>query len=188
MYIKTLELANFRAFSEPGKTYRFDLGRHITCISGHNGIGKSTILAVLSNCGELKASVGRHLNNDIFRGEYSQLIKGEREFDKTGYIAKFTFEPSNSEENMDDVPPSGLRFRATFQEYTIKNEKYIQLSEAENKFEKIFEKKTVPRYRLIPMKSEEKHDERKLSWPTYYLGLSRLFPVGESNEVKQKKV
>src|SRR5690606_11692932 len=42
------------------------------------------------------------------------------------------------------------------------------------------------RYRLIPIKTDERNTESKLSWPTYYLGLSRLYPIGESEEVKSK--
>ena len=51
MYISQLKIFNFRAFKGE---YTFKFGPNINCISGHNGIGKSTILALLSNCGELK--------------------------------------------------------------------------------------------------------------------------------------
>ncbi|MBG1279471.1 AAA family ATPase [Lactococcus lactis] len=53
MWAKKIELHDFRAFEN---FFEMDLAKNITCISGHNGIGKSTILAVLNNCGELKKS------------------------------------------------------------------------------------------------------------------------------------
>ena len=86
IFIKKITIHDFRAFSGKNqdgssKIYEIELGEHITCISGHNGIGKSTILAMLSNCGELKKQDGILLNGDQFSGEYSSIIKYDKEYD-----------------------------------------------------------------------------------------------------------
>lgn len=39
------------------------------------------------------------------------------------------------------------------------------------------------RFRIIPKKTQQRSTERKIEWPTLYLGLSRLYPIGESEEL-----
>lgn len=39
------------------------------------------------------------------------------------------------------------------------------------------------RFRIIPEKNNDRQTESKLEFPTYYLGLSRLYPIGEASEV-----
>ena len=46
MYIKKLVVQDFRAFQ---KKFTIHFSKNITAISGQNGIGKSTILAILAN-------------------------------------------------------------------------------------------------------------------------------------------
>jgi len=41
------------------------------------------------------------------------------------------------------------------------------------------------RYRIIPKKTDTRATETKISWPTLYLGLGRLYPVGESEDVQE---
>ena len=170
IFIEKITIQDFRAFSGKEqnnnfKTYTFELGKHITCISGHNGIGKSTILAMLSNCGELKVSDGRLLNGDKFSGEYSEIIKYDEDYDTTGNKCSIYFGG-----NLPDCDSQGnqyvkrLDFRAAIQNDRDKK-----------------------RYRLIPKKTEERNTERKIEWPTYYLGLSRLYPIGESENVEINK-
>ena len=71
MYISKLEIKKFRAFEGE---YSFEFVKGVNCLSGHNATGKSTILAILSNCGELKKKDGEQLNGKAFRGEYLSLI------------------------------------------------------------------------------------------------------------------
>ena len=40
----------------------------------------------------------------------------------------------------------------------------------------------VNRFRIIPKKTPNRNTEMKIEWPTLYLGLSRLYPIGESEE------
>lgn len=288
MYISSIEIKDFRAFSDTSNESNIQLGQYITCLAGHNGVGKSTVLALLSNCGELKGKVGKHLNGDTFRGEYSTIIKGDKKFDSSGPKCTLRFSDLPKNENKDNPFVNELVFRATFQNSEsakdhfvewddknnsirnylvktyIKNEldnlehqissnqieslsSYIidlavnwnkklghetrevkhdllfnslQLKMTELKiiddettfnvvvenitrtlllesFQDLFrnglfvkqpKKDIKTRYRLIPQKSELRNTEKKLEWPTYYLGLSRLFPIGEADEANEKKI
>lgn len=163
MWIRKITLEDFRIFKEE---FTIEFSKNVTCISGHNGIGKSTILAVLSNTGELKKEEGSHLNGSTFRGEFADIIKGDKEFDSTGDKAKIYFEdiPSNRGKSItrNDIYVNELIFRAHF---------------------------SKDRYRLIPKKIPEIRDtESKLKWATYYLGLSRLYPVGESTTTRNSLI
>lgn len=167
MFIKKLEISNFRAFKED---FSMEFGRNITCISGHNGIGKSTILAILSNCAELKKKDGKHLNGSAFRGEFSDIIVGDREFDTSGTKATIFFDelPQKKASSIKDplVYVDQLSFRATFQKDGEKD-----------------------RYRLIPNYIEGiRETNSKIVWPVYYLGLSRLYPIGESKDPQPSKI
>lgn len=186
MYISKLDIKNFRAFEGE---YSFEFVKGVNCLSGHNATGKSTILAILSNCGELKKKDGEQLNGKAFRGEYSQLIKGDVNKDKTGDVCKLYFAdlPKFNEDKSNPFVKE-LSFRATYQngKMTKRVEKLIDLDK--NLYE-ITKKDIIlnnERYRLIPKKIKNiRETEKKLNWPIIYLGLSRLFPVGESESLTQ---
>lgn len=155
VWVKSLRIKEFRAFQNE---FELELAKNVTCISGHNAVGKSTILAVLSNCGELKSHEGTHLNGSSFRGEFADIIKGDEEFDSIGEKVTMLFSAIPKSDGK-KIYVKELTFRTTRQD---------------------------GRYRLLPKKIKGiRETEAKLSWPTYYLGLSRLYPVGESKEVKK---
>lgn len=189
MYISKLDIKNFRAFE---REYSFEFVKGVNCLSGHNATGKSTILAILSNCGELKKKDGKQLNGKAFRGEYSQLIKGDVNKDKTGDVCKLYFEDLPIVNN-DNTNPfvNELSFRATFQNGKITKRKETLVNQKENLY-KITKEDVIlnnERYRLIPKKIKNIRDtEKKLNWPVIYLGLSRLFPVGESESLNQSLI
>ena len=117
MYISKLIINDFRAFNSE---YTFNFIKGVNCLSGHNATGKSTILAILSNCGELKKEDGAQLNGKAFRGEYSQLIKGDPDKDRTGDVCKIIFDelPSSLSDNTNPFVDE-LQFRATFQDGSV---------------------------------------------------------------------
>ena len=171
MYINQLEIYNFRAFSgkkieqdengnmiEKDIHYKFNFVNGLNCIAGHNGIGKSTILAMLGNCGELKKNVATHLNGSQFRGDYTEIIKGNPVYDPKGKVCTLHFSELPSNYSYSETYIESLEFRTTFQNNSI-------------------------RYRLIPVKNQNRKTEAKLRWPVYYMGLSRLYPIGESSDV-----
>lgn len=167
MYINEIIINNFRAFSKQDEEYVLKFSPNINCISGHNGVGKSTILAMLSNIGELKKQYGTRLNNKMFRGEYSEVIKRDLKSDSKGDKLKVKFADPPSGGAFNDIYPQELDFRATFQKTNNGKD---------------------TRYRLLPKKSSLRKTESKLAFPTYYLGLSRLFPVGESENIQVKSI
>ena len=186
MYISKLDIKNFRAFEGE---YSFEFVKGVNCLSGHNATGKSTILAVLSNCGELKKKDGEQLNGKAFRGEYSQLIKGDVNKDKTGDVCKLYFaDLPKLNEDISNPFVNELSFRATYQNGKM-TKRVEKLIDPDKNIYEITKKDIIlnnERYRLIPKKIKNiRETEKKLNWTVIYLGLSRLFPVGESESLTQ---
>lgn len=145
MKIKSIDIHDFRCF----KNVSIKLGSKVTVIAGHNATGKSTILALLGHCAELKVSAGRPILQKQFRTEFSEIIKASPEFDKRcscAYTINFYG---------DEVEDEEVSFRVGWWD-------------------------DGKRFRMIPRKSPRRNTEKKIEWPTLYLGLSRLYPVGES--------
>ncbi len=145
MKIHGIDIHNFRCF----RNVSIKLGSKVTVIAGHNATGKSTILALLGHCAELKVSAGRPILEKQFRTELSEIIKASPEFDERcpcAYTINFFG---------DDLEDEKVSFRVGWWD--------------EGK-----------RFRMIPRKSPRRNTEKKIEWPTLYLGLSRLYPVGES--------
>lgn len=136
----------------------FKLGSKITAIAGLNATGKSTLLALLGHCGEYKKQ--KTLFQTSFRTDLSEIIKFSPNHDtKIPLIGTLYFE--NIAEGQEDAFPKELSYRSTWQK--------------------------GPRYRIIPKRTATRN-ESKLSWPTLYLGLSRLYPIGESTGINEKKI
>lgn len=151
--IHSIKINEFRGL----KNIKIRLGEHITAISGRNGLGKSTILALLGNSCELKVKDGKTLFNTQFKTEFGEIFKASKEFDKSG---------SNK---------CSINFS------TIKNPNEI----SDIKICRVTWQKE--RFRIIPeTKNKEVGNSRKKEWPSLYLGLSRLYPVGEANESGMK--
>ena len=149
--IKRLRLNNFRLF----KNTMIEIGSRITVIAGHNATGKSTLLGIIGNACELKTSLGRALTGSPFRTEFSELFKGSPQFDKTGSIGSMTI--GNGTKEID------VQLRVAWQTYrTLKG--------------------TRKRFRIIPKWPRgNRLTEGKYPLPSLYLGLSRLYPLGEAS-------
>lgn len=151
--IHEIDIHNFRCF----KSISLKLGKYLTVIAGHNATGKSTILGLLGHCAELKKKDGQPILQNLFRTEFSEIIKASPEFDRKTSLA-YTIEFIS-----DGNSKLRLPFRATW---------YDQ----------------GRRFRLIPKKTTERSSEAKIEWPTLYLGLGRLYPLGESQQVKKSNI
>lgn len=136
------------------KDINFNLGKMLTVIAGQNGTGKTNILGLLGNSCELKTSLGRPVLQSRFRAEFRELFKGSLEHDPSG-SNKYTVKFTDSVESFDQVIETRT-FRVSWQE---------------NK----------TRFRVIPRNPVTKR-EGKVEYPVLYLGLSRLFPIGESKD------
>ena len=200
--INSIEIDKFRGFED----FTMSLNPNITCIAGHNGVGKSTILAILSNCGEIKDY--KTLNGQKFKGEFNRIIIGDKDFDdKEESTIKFSFSGLiESGQTIEEIS-----FRKTFQKAKklkgykrlkkSQRDKIIELYNEAQKENQDLEKlqseslyystdktESNTRFRLIPKKqSNVRNHERKISWPTLYIGLSRLYPVGENEEKVEYK-
>lgn len=183
MYIDKMKVHDFRAFQKP---FELKLGRYITAISGLNGIGKSTLLAILTNSSELKVKDGRLLNGEQFKGDFSDVIMYDSKNDTVGPKATVYFKELPSNTN-DSIYTNVLDFRASKHSYTRKNV-HFKLISGTTQYEKTETPEKNIRYRLIPEKTEDRPSEKKINWPSYYLGLSRLYPVGETERAKKSSI
>lgn len=210
MKIDLIHINNFRGF----KNVTIHIGSKLTCISGRNGVGKSQILALLGNCGELPAKRYKTLQNKQFRADWGQIVQGDLNYDllspqKNALNISFSHLPDNKIVVKEvDKYTQNLSFRVFWQSEEIpeneaKNklnsmpEKQKETKTIRNVINKIEKNKNAHdstakikfpnRFRIVPEKNAERKSEAKLVWPTYYLGLSRLYPIGESTKVKVEK-
>lgn len=135
------------------KDMDFNIGKRITVIAGKNAVGKSNLLGMIGNSVELKKY--KPLIHNKYRTEFADIFKGSLKHDPSSsnkYIINFT----------DDK----------FERITDHRE--FRVSWQDNK----------TRFRIIPKKKLKngKKTEAKAEWPTLYLGLSRLYPLGESKK------
>lgn len=145
MYEK-LRINKFRLFEDKDIV----LGKYITVLAGRNSTGKSTVLGILANAGELKKH--KTYTGSSFRAEFSELFHGSETFDPTGsHLMCLHVNRDGVEEDVE--------FRTTWQTYPD----------------------GTKRFRIIPKRFEGgKETAAKLPYPTLYLGLSRLYPIGEA--------
>lgn len=66
---KLLQLNDFRQF----KDMNIYLGKRLTVVAGRNSTGKSTVLGILANSGELKKKDGTTYTGGQFRAEFSEI-------------------------------------------------------------------------------------------------------------------
>ena len=132
------------------KNNSFDLGRRITVIAGQNATGKSTLLGILGNMVELKE---KNIFGKKYRTEFSEIFKSSIKNDPTGeHKGKINF---CKIDNFNTIS-SFAYFRSTWQN-------------------------NGKRFRIIPNRKDRngKKVESKYPLPVIYLGLSRLYPLGE---------
>ena len=160
MYNKLI-INDFRQF----KNKEIEIGKLLTVLAGRNSTGKSTILGLLANSGELKKKDGVAYGNRQFRAEFSEILKGSKQFDVSGSKRFIIDIVDNNGEQIDY-----REFRTSWQ--TTEN--------GEDRFRVIPHKKT----------GDKTKTESKMAIPVIYLGLSRLFPIGESEieKISAKRV
>lgn len=165
--IHSINIRDFRLF----KNVDIKLGKYITAISGKNALGKTTILALLGNSCEIKVGEGKPILQKQFRTEFGEIFKASPKFDLSG---------SN-------------KCKVNFSNWSSPNE-IIDSRTCRTTWQKISKLNSNKRFRIIPeaFKKNTKTSSAKYRWPSLYLGLSRLFPIGESREdgiaIKQIKL
>ena len=158
MFISELYIERFRLFQRN----RLKLGRYMTAITGFNATGKSTVLGLLGHCGELKPRRKcKPLLQGAFKAELAEILKFSEDYDKKiADLGSIIFTDHSTSGNC-RYPPQ-LTYRAFWQKY-----------------------RKAKRYRIIPKKTAEWPSSGKIHWPTLYLGLGRLYPLGESLDVRK---
>lgn len=175
---KKININDFRLFHNQ----TILLGKYLTVLSGRNSTGKSTILGMIANSAELKKKDGVTYSSRAFRAEFSELFKGSRRFDVIG-ADRFVITLSDEDGTETDYRSFRTawqtkdKYRRKSQLETSGNEQPDENSETQDT------KITDERFRVIPFKKLEdgKKTEAKFNYPVLYLGLSRLFPIGESH-------
>ncbi|WP_296143900.1 ATP-dependent endonuclease [uncultured Corynebacterium sp.] len=178
MYVDSVKIRGLRAFPSDKDT-EIPLGSTLTVLAGLNGTGKSTILAILGNSGRLEKSKATHLNGDQFTTELSEVLKFDIGHDRAGSSVSIRFSDDHYGMASNLPATNELSFRSAIQTGNEPTEvKGVRI----DRF-----KDPRSRLRLIPVKRNRPiESEAKLQWPTYYLGLSRLFPVGETDHYSTK--
>lgn len=136
------------------------LGKYMTVIAGFNGTGKSTLLGILANASELKKY--RTYAEKPYRGEFSELFKASKSHDPSGQKMFLSYLSKDADEGSLET----VAFRTTWQKYRDND-----------------------RFRIIPKRklANGSTTESKLSSPVIYLGLSRLYPLGETSDEALKE-
>lgn len=176
---KKIQINDFRLFHDQSIL----LGKYLTVLSGRNSTGKSTILGMIANSGELKKKDGVTYASRAFRAEFSELFKGSRQFDTRG-SNRFTI--TLSDESGQEIDYRSFRTAwQTKDKFRKKEHKDPLNSESVSETEDVVKREPhEERFRVIPFKKldDGKITEAKFNYPVLYLGLSRLFPIGESQD------
>lgn len=172
---KSIQISDFRLF----KDQKMLLGKYLTILSGRNSTGKSTILGMIANSGELKKKDGVTYLSKAFRADFSELFKGSKTFDAIG-ANRFLITLCDDDGNEIDY----RSFRTAWQQKD--RDRISRVSSGKkpnNSAGSDVSGVKRERFRIIPFKKEEnRQTEAKFNCPIIYLGLSRLFPLGESSD------
>jgi len=152
--IKSISIRKFRIF----ENIDIQLGTQITVIAGRNATGKSNLLAMLGNSCQLTSKKYKTFFGKQFRTEFGEIFRGSKKF---------------------DIPDSGM-YKVVFDE----------INEDKKNLYRDFRvtwQNNGTRFRVIPkyeweINGEKKKTETKYEIPSMYIGLSRLFPIGESKD------
>ncbi len=159
---KKIILKNFRSFRDVD----IELGRKITIISGQNGVGKSNILSLIASGSGVseKAALGSN-----FQPEFTEF---------------FNIDPSESYKDYEIHIQYGcegkndLYRRLSFQDYT-KSNRGIRIIPRTSKYGS---DKTLKEIEKVVNEEYGIGGAARVSIPTIYLSLSRLYPLGENQE------
>jgi energy-coupling factor transporter ATP-binding protein EcfA2 len=150
-----MEINDFRQF----KNVKIVFGKYITCLAGFNGTGKTTIMGLAGNSMKLSPREAKTISKKQFNIEFRELFKGSTIFDKTKHNVCTVYFSENS--NPDKITACRIS-RVTWQN---KGTRFRIIPEWKEPVPET--DKTITRSSKFPM-------------PSLYLGLSRLYPVGET--------
>lgn len=154
------------------KKIEIEFSRRITLIAGHNGIGKSTILALVANGSGLTSSEFSSYTGRTFQGNLNEIIYLD-------YTTEF------EEKKGANLLPNPLL------EYDLNGASLIKRCALTKRTTQVKDKKRLD-VRVVPRNLENNEFEvpdsdtvvgvaGKVPIPTIYLGMTRMLPIGESD-------
>ena len=155
------------------KNIEINFADRITLIAGHNGIGKSTILALISNGSGLTEKNYDSYTGRTFQGNLNEIIyiDYETEFAKVENPPKPVLQYSFDGELFEK--------RCALTKRTIPATKSRK---AERHEVRVVPRNVTGEAYTIPSSQVVIGDSSKVPIPTLYLGMTRMLPIGESNQ------
>src|SRR5690554_5237893 len=170
--IKTLdiELPPFRKL----KNIKLEFADRITLIAGHNGIGKSTILALIANGSGLTDQTFKTYSGKTFQGNLNEIIHLD-------YDTEFKQKKDDKE-----LPRPILVYSLDGHDFEKRCALTKRTIPATTKRPARLEVRVVPRNSAnsdyaVPGTDIVIKSSSKAPLPTIYLGMTRMLPIGESD-------
>lgn len=156
------------------KKIEFEFADRITLIAGHNGIGKSTILALVANGSGLTDSDYSSCNGKTFQGNLNEIIHLDYDTEFLAKKEEKTLPRPVLEYTLNEAP--------FFKRCALTKRAILGVDEKVKRLEV----RVVPRN--VPLKEYKVQnseivigDSSKVPLPTIYLGMTRMLPIGESD-------
>lgn len=156
------------------KKIELEFAPRITLIAGHNGIGKSTILALVANGSGLTGSEHSSYTGKTFQGNLNEIIHLDYESEFEERKTAKTLPRPILEYELNGAP---FKKRCALTKRTIPS--------TESRPERL-EVRVVPR-NILPVDYKITDSKNivgvaaKVPIPTIYLGMTRMLPIGESD-------
>lgn len=178
MKYRTFYVNNFRKFTN----IELHIGKKITVISGINGIGKSSLLSLISSS---TGTYDKRISGTNFQPEFSDYFQvDEKEnYDKYKLFVEFDSQVYHNESSY------FLTKRLGFRNDTRTGRGIRVLPRNSKPLQEIIHKEeAIDKESNITIKEANKEaskqlnitDSRRIPLPTIYLSLSRLYPLGET--------
>lgn len=150
-----IDIDNFRLFENE----QFNLGKHVTIVSGRNGTMKSTLMGLVAHP---YRTTEKDINNKYMHTNFSDVFRLSTEKDKNDYLYHIKL---NIDNNLKLKEPIPLYFQPG-NENTLYSKK--------------------DRHRLVP--SGRNKGDGYFSLPSVYINLKRLYPLIESGELSNEDI
>lgn len=178
MKYRTFYVNNFRKFTN----IKMHIGKKITVISGINGIGKSSLLSLISSS---TGTSDKRISGTNFQPEFSDYFQvDEKEnYDKYKLFVEFDSQVYHNESSY------FLTKRLGFRNDTRTGRGIRVLPRNSKPLQEIIDKEeAIDKESNITIKEANKEaskqlnitDSKRIPLPTIYLSLSRLYPLGET--------
>lgn len=168
--LKKISINKFRNIKSIGadkKGFELNFKNGINVISGHNGVGKSNILSLISSGTGISHSGTPSRNN--FQPEFYEFFKISNSEDFKEYDIYSIYQNSNTHSVV-----KKLRFK----DDTAFDRGIRIIPDTSNKFSNFTSKKAAQQYAKMNF---DIGYEARVQIPTRYISISRLLPLGESN-------